>query len=148
VLAGKVEGSRQREIDLQAQIEQLEFDLDMVRRKGGSGGGLDREIKNMQEQLQDRDFEIDRMRSENMRLKHEADRAGQEIDKMHSKAEFQEQVLMQRDQEKGLMQAQISELKSKLQGEQTEQHFIKGENSELKNEVMMLKSQLNISTNV
>jgi hypothetical protein len=49
VLAGKVEGSRQREIDLQAQIEQLEFDLDMMRRKGGSGGGLDREIKNMQE---------------------------------------------------------------------------------------------------
>jgi outer membrane murein-binding lipoprotein Lpp len=94
VLTGKVEGSRQREIDLQAQIEQLEFDLDMVRRKGGSGGGLDREIKNMQEQLQDRDFEIDRMRSENMRLKHEVDRAGQEIDKMHSKAEFQEQVLM------------------------------------------------------
>jgi hypothetical protein len=88
------------------------------------------------------------MRSENMRLKHEVDRAGQEIDKMHSKAEFQEQVLMQRDQEKGLMQAQISELKSKLQGEQTEQHFIKGENSELKNEIMMLKSQLNISTNV
>ena len=93
MLTAKVEGSRQREIDLQAHIEQLEFDLDMMRRKGGSSG-LDREIKNMQEQLQDRDFEIDRMRSENMRLKHEVDRAGQEIDKMHSKAEFQEQVLM------------------------------------------------------
>ena len=88
------------------------------------------------------------MRNENMRLKHELDRSGQEIDKMHSKCEFQEQVLMQKDQEKGLMQSQISELKSKLQSEQTEQHFMKGENSELKNEVMMLKSQLNISTNV
>lgn len=149
MLTDKVEGSRQREIDLQAQIEQLEFDMDMMRRKGGNGGSnLDREIKNMQEQMQDRDFEIDRVRNENMRLKHEVDRAGQEIDKMHAKAEFQEQVLMQRDQEKGLMQGQISELKSKLQSEQTEQHFIKGENSELKNEVMMLKSQLNIATNV
>ncbi len=39
-----------------------------------------------------------------------------------------------------MMQQQISELKSKLQSEQTEQHFVRGENSELKNEVMMLKS--------
>jgi chromosome segregation ATPase len=132
---------------LQAQIEQLEFDMDMVRRKGGNGN-MDREIKNMQEQMQDREFEIERVRNENMRLKHEVERAGQEIDKMHAKAEFHEQVIMQRDQEKGLMQTQISELKSKLQSEQTEQHFIRGENSELKNEVMMLKSQLNIATNV
>lgn len=54
VLSNKVEGSRQREIDLQAQIEQLEFDLDMMRRKGGAGGSqanFDREIKNMQEQI-------------------------------------------------------------------------------------------------
>lgn len=147
MLKQKAEGSRQREIELQAQIEQLEFDIDMVRRKGGNGN-MDREIKNMQEQMQDREFEIERVRNENMRLKHEVERAGQEIDKMHSKAEFHEQVIMQRDQEKGLMQTQISELKSKLQSEQTEQHFIRGENSELKNEVMMLKSQLNIATNV
>jgi len=149
VLKQKAEGSRQREIELQAQIEQLEFDMDMVRRKSGAGAGnMDREIKNMQEQMQDREFETERVRNENMRLKHEVERAGQEIDKMHGKAEFHEQVLMQRDQEKALMQTQISELKSKLQIEQTEQHFIKGENSELKNEVMMLKSQLNIATNV
>ncbi len=47
-----------------------------------------------------------------------------------------------------MMQQQISELKSKLQSEQTEQLFVRGENSELTNEVMMLKSELNIATNV
>jgi predicted nucleic acid-binding Zn-ribbon protein len=31
----RMEDQRRREIDLQAQIEQLEFDLDMARRKSG-----------------------------------------------------------------------------------------------------------------
>lgn len=75
MLNDKIENSRKREIDLQAQIEQLEFDMDMMRRKGSSVNNYDREMQSMQEQLQDRDFEIDRMRNENMRLKHEMDRA-------------------------------------------------------------------------
>lgn len=85
MLNDKIEDSRKREIDLQAQIEQLEFDMDMMRRKGAGGNSVnhDREMQSMQEQLQDRDFEIDRMRNENMRLKHEMDRAGQEIEKLH-----------------------------------------------------------------
>ncbi len=75
MLNDKIESSRKREIDLQAQIEQFEFDMDMMRRKGSSVNNYDREIQSMQDQLQDRDFEIDRMRNENMRLKHEMDRA-------------------------------------------------------------------------
>ena len=43
---------------------------------------------------------------------------------------------------------QISDLKGKIQNEQTEQHYLKGENSELKNEIMMIKSQLNMATNI
>ena len=91
---------------------------------------------------------MDRVRNENMRVKHEMERAQQEVEKMLAKCEFHEQVMMQRDQEKVQLHSQIGELKSKLQGEQTEMHYLKGENSELKNEAMMLKSQLNISTNV
>ncbi len=75
MLNDKIENSRKREIDLQAQIEQLEFDMDIMRRKGSSVNNYDREMQSMQEQLQDRDFEIDRMRNENMRMKHEMDRA-------------------------------------------------------------------------
>ena len=56
--------------------------------------------------------------------------------------------MMQRDQERTQYQNQITDLKSKIQNEQTEHHFAKGENSELRNEVMMIKSQLNISNNV
>lgn len=42
----------------------------------------------------------------------------------------------------------MTELKQRLQSEQTEQHFLKGEASELRNEVMMTKSQLSMATNI
>lgn len=69
---------------MQAHIDRLEFELSKMQRKGGS----DRELLNLQEQLEERDFELDRARSENMRLKHELDRANSEVEKLHHRAEL------------------------------------------------------------
>jgi chromosome segregation ATPase len=45
-LTARLESSRQREIDLQAQIEQLDFDLDLLKRKSGNAprGGMDNDL--------------------------------------------------------------------------------------------------------
>jgi hypothetical protein len=42
----------------------------------------------------------------------------------------------------------MNDLKSRLQQEQTDQHYLRGENEELKNEIMMLKQQVNMANNV
>lgn len=56
-LTKKVEDQRGREIDLQAHIEQLEFDMDLMRRKGAGSGNpqkqeeMLREMNSLQEQM-------------------------------------------------------------------------------------------------
>jgi len=90
---------------LQAQIEQLEFDLEMQRRKQAKSGngedvGARREVMQLQEQIQDREFEIDRARQEAMRLKHDNDRLASDLETLHQRLDQQDQLLLSRDQER------------------------------------------------
>jgi len=91
---------------------------------------------------------MERARTESLRMRHELDRAGADLEKLQQQCDYNESMMLQREQERQQYQGQISELKAKLQSEQTEQHFLKGENNEMRNEIMMIKSQLNISNNV
>jgi chromosome segregation ATPase len=116
-LAARLESSRQREIDLQAQIEQLDFDLDLLKRKSGNAPRDNDLLRDLQEQLQEREFEAERARTEATRMRHETERASQEVERLREQCEYQEQLMMQRDQERTQYQNQITDLKSKLQNE-------------------------------
>lgn len=91
--------ARLRENDLQAQLDQIQYEYDLLKRKGPSQASGDF-VNQLQEQLQEKEFENERARNEIHRLRHELDRAGSEMEKLHSKLEFNDQMLMQRDQEK------------------------------------------------
>jgi hypothetical protein len=47
-------------------------------------------------------------------MRHETERASQEVERLREQCEYQEQLMMQRDQERTQYQNQITDLKSKL----------------------------------
>ena len=82
----RLDEARRNEMDLQGRCEQLEFELDMAKRNAGQNSyskdvlnkkeqEMMNEINDLQEQLREKDFEVERAQSEHNRARGQLERA-------------------------------------------------------------------------
>eukprot|EP00347_Sterkiella_histriomuscorum_P014376 403361104 len=159
ILQRKLEESKRSELDQQAKNDQLEFDMDMLRRNMSSGQNekatlskkeeaMNREIQSLQEELREKDYEIEGMQRDSQKLRNQIERANQEVERMRQSYEFSEQTIEQKDHEKQGLQSQISELKMRIQQQQQDFQFQQEENQDLRNEIRLLNQKLGNSNDV
>lgn len=107
----RLEESRRNELDLQARVEALEFDLEMARRNANSSSQakdvmnkkeeeLLRELTQSRELCRDKDFELEKQANDLLRLRTQLERSAQDSERLKQNLDFSEQTLAEKDREK------------------------------------------------
>ena len=98
---------------------------------------LANEITELQEQLREKDYQIEALGGDQNKNRLAFDRGSQENERLKQMLEVEQQSVQQLDHEKSQLHSQIADLKNKVQLEMNNSQIARGEGDELRNELMM-----------